>query len=806
MEEAPQDPQHQHTQHRNLGHGVSGGVSSGETAVANVDENLLQQHNCRIRLGDSTSRSKLADHPLYTTTTRPADPETQGEEGQSFFARGTTGHEVAKPGSGPAHDPPLCPCGKRARFPCKSGIPHPERGMVESRKPQTSLASSLGAPQDLPVDWGGRSRDPNTIRRVDTHSKTGQETTKIGTVDTQGRSSSVENKQALVEALGGELLVSKGDATRGVTGTNSSYIRAGTENIHRTLARLLTIHEQYGWSASAGKNHNGKQVEDGEVPHNFGEVPQHGCSAPIYAPVTRKVSLSEYETFLSESEFRLIQPWIQSAEWYTSLLRRQSKKTRPMFKNVVPTEDLQILLNAGIIEEAGQDSRNGDYVKLFFVEEKQGTRRRVIFETRAINQCIRIQEGILQKSWLPHLPEIMEFVVTSKKQRETRITAIDFKSFYYQLLLDPSVRKFFGVSINGRNYQLRVVPQGASMSVLIAQTISTAVARAYKAQSSLVYIDNIYLLNRPQNSKTFGIPFEVGFEETYNGESTIKILGVVANLQEGTMDVDQRLRQKMQELCDRRCWTVRDVLSAFGSLLYIGRVLHVPMCENAQTYQMMKDLAMICRAFLLGEVNLHESVEKKLEERMKRYLRIGVQWEPARFCHLLREEENWFEVWSDASAYGGAYVVFHMGGVEIRSWNWEKWQVDTSINFKELYACAAACEWIANNYGNTARITLMLDSQVAVMALLNGYSRSGSLNKILEKILCTTANSFYVKWIPSNENVADGPSRGLPTPKQLERPTFDVASVTMAWYGGAWRPRQADSGKALGMRPDEKDV
>jgi len=274
------------------------------------------------------------------------------------------------------------------------------------------------------------------------------------------------------------------------------------------------------------------------------------------------------------------------------------QKNRPKFNNVVAPAYVTALLSAEIVERC--PSGEGAQLKFFSLPEKNNSRRRAIFEPRWLNT--------LKPSRLPTHQDITNFAVNARSNG-SNITSIDFRSFYYQILLEPQVRKFFGVKINGEYYQMTVLPQGASMSVLIAQTISTAIARLWQAQTTLVYIDNIYLLNRSNATKSLEIPFEIGFEEEYNTESTVKILGMIINLKEETIDVDQRVRNVMETRCRLNNWTVRDVLSAFGTLLYTARVLHIPMCTTAEHTRMMKDLATTCRSFLLGEVGLDDPCE-----------------------------------------------------------------------------------------------------------------------------------------------------------------------------------------------------
>ena len=63
------------------------------------------------------------------------------------------------------------------------------------------------------------------------------------------------------------------------------------------------------------------------------------------------------------------------------------------------------------------------------------------------------------------------------------------------------------------------------------------------------------------------------------------------------------------------------------------------------------------------------------------------------------------------------------------------------------------------------RILLISDSQVVIGCMMKGRSRSIQLNTILRRIaayVMATHSLVYVRWIESDRNHADGPSRGFP--------------------------------------------
>lgn len=80
-----------------------------------------------------------------------------------------------------------------------------------------------------------------------------------------------------------------------------------------------------------------------------------------------------------------------------------------------------------------------------------------------------MEAGLALKG-LPTLSDVVAFLA-----REDKIESVDFRSFYYQIGLHAEVRPFFRLQINGRLFQMRVLPQGACFSVQVAHKITSAI-------------------------------------------------------------------------------------------------------------------------------------------------------------------------------------------------------------------------------------------------------------------------------------------------------------------------------------------
>jgi len=114
-------------------------------------------------------------------------------------------------------------------------------------------------------------------------------------------------------------------------------------------------------------------------------------------------------------------------------------------------------------------------------------------------------------------------------------------------------------------------------------------------------------------------------------------------------------------------------------------------------------------------------------------------------------------VWSDSSDFGAA-------GVDDRSgyaFGWSEEFLERSINWKETVALLGACIWKSEK---SATFALQADSSVALARVRKGFCLA---DRLLNRLLLVWARrkqdmglSVDYGWVPSEENLADGPSRG----------------------------------------------
>lgn len=302
------------------------------------------------------------------------------------------------------------------------------------------------------------------------------------------------------EDLGGD-----GDAVGRYTADNFAHDHGCVGKLPFRLLRSITegsVGRQWGLSLGDG---SGNLFSGGEDFGNHG-VSSSASEWPWYVPTVKKVSCGEMSRFLTGEEVVAAEQWLNTPETFHRLLRGIPTNRRARFKMVWPHERLRLLIDAGILEKAG-DEKTFSWVKIFAVPEAEKKRCRLIIEPRSINEAYKRNDVSLPLV-LPTLHDVENIVSQS-----STITSIDFRSFFYQILLGGSVRQFFRAYINNEVYNVCVLPQGACFSPFIAQMFAKAVTRhMFPRKHFIVYIDNIYVSNSYEDPACPCI-FDIGSEK-----------------------------------------------------------------------------------------------------------------------------------------------------------------------------------------------------------------------------------------------------------------------------------------------------
>ncbi len=139
---------------------------------------------------------------------------------------------------------------------------------------------------------------------------------------------------------------------------------------------------------------------------------------------------------------------------------------------------------------------------------------------------------------------------------------------------------------------------------------------------------------------------------------------------------------------------------------------------------------------------------------------------------------------SDASNEKGAHVVIGKDILDICFFPFPEKIARGHINAKEAYAAWKGVERASILCPNE-KITWITDSRVVYYGAKNGRSKNKDINMCVQGINDTNAWIRAV-WVPSAENVADGPTRNKEIPRKdlqnakqkfLEAPTFDISEA-----------------------------
>lgn len=520
-----------------------------------------------------------------------------------------------------------------------------------------------------------------------------------------------------------------------------------------------------------------------EAPIAMGSAPDKSNSLidwPLYTPEVKHIVANETMELIARAPPQVrtkVANWLCNEKHYESILRGVPRARRRTFDNQMSSSHVEQMLTANIIEVA-DDRPNGAECRVGMVAEPAKRRFRLLFEPRDINEVTL--DDMLEKLRLPSVREVQRTAakVTVLNEEPYVIEAIDFKSFYYQFELDWKVRRFFRCRINGRVFQLKVLPMGARFSCFIAQLVS--ICEAWKLFAGamipstieggfygdsmflhagdarargLVYIDNIFAF-RAARCKAVDTSKCVPQIGTISCSNKADVLGMIIDLEK--KEVSLRKKGEIQRL--REPVTLRDIWSVFGRCMYAAEVLHKPLCGFVTPW---RTLAKSCREFITGRSGIDEIFQLSMVEcvQVNRFIDYVNSWtsEPAKLP--VEAEPRWAFLFTDACDDGAAFARW-----ENDSWFVEAWheQREASINVKEARAILGGLRCVAPG----GSVKIYCDSQVVVACLAKGRSLSNELDDIMCDIFKTVAirrlKGIELMWIPTQEQAADAPSRGKP--------------------------------------------
>ena len=127
------------------------------------------------------------------------------------------------------------------------------------------------------------------------------------------------------------------------------------------------------------------------------------------------------------------------------------------------------------------------------------------------------------------------------------------------------------------------------------------------------------------------------------------------------------------------------------------------------------------------------------------------------------------EFWVDASSSWGIGIVFNG--------EWDAWKFNSgwdkdgrNIGWAEIVAIELGLHFAIHNGYSDVHFLIKSDNQGVIFAIEGGKSRSPEQNLVLQRItLLLSQHKLWISscYVPSVDNVADSPSRGIPPPDRI---------------------------------------
>lgn len=422
-------------------------------------------------------------------------------------------------------------------------------------------------------------------------------------------------------------------------------------------------------------------------------------------------------------------------------------------------EDVSLLMAAGKFRRCKPICS----VKAFAVPEWAKKRRRPIFWPD-INQLI--DKLMLQPSMIPK-----KAIVRRQVQRDCWSLQYDFKSWYDQIPLAPTISPFF--SFDGKDC-LAQLPMGFRPAVEVAQAITLALTdfELPDGVQCIAYIDNVrfvgpkktevirageYFKSRCQSvGAIIGTESEISQEDEFLGER----YDYVSATRRLTDKVLQKIDYILQALEDAEELTFRQLAAVFGVLFYASNVLDVQLSKKFEALRYYRLSMSKMMPWDKKIRSMPEEINDDLKNwccELKRNLAVPAFTEPTT-C------EPDLTLYIDASAYGwGCVSMKDAARPKIFAAPWsqadkEKYMVEHSVTSEPLGAERAILAAVTKD---TRKVHVFTDHSPMLFSQQRKYGKAKSYNDLVIFLQENYPNTeFIFSYVKGEDNPADLSSRG----------------------------------------------
>lgn len=416
---------------------------------------------------------------------------------------------------------------------------------------------------------------------------------------------------------------------------------------------------------------------------------------------------------------------------------------RPAISRVFSQKDVKMLFDKDIIRRG-----NADYSLMGFkVPKKEPNASRFITDCRMVNERCNIFEE--EKMRLPSFHQLTDWALTYE-----HMWSIDANAYFYHFKLKGLAANWFPMRLattRGPNFTsvlLSRMPMGFKLAPIIAQRTSNLIVHRVQQVVEIqgwnskvaAWVDNFIVFANDTNTlekvmKELQKQLSIFNIKCKDVDKSGELLGLLKTGH--TLGLKSTWIEAFQEevTLAQNCPTLpkKHIERLAGKMIWINyAVARKPLALFPHTLRLLRRLP------LLQEENISLSKEEKQE--------IGSWTELAHHKLTYVKPIDPTVVWSDARP--GILAVVYREFVFIAL-------LPDSINIAVAETIAALWGFKLAKEGSR----LMIDNTVAAFSIAKGHSTSNTINSLISNVFKgPTIGAVF--WVPSQEQVADGPTRG----------------------------------------------
>lgn len=409
----------------------------------------------------------------------------------------------------------------------------------------------------------------------------------------------------------------------------------------------------------------------------------------------------------------------------------------------------------GVLAEA-KPSDLSIVIPLFKVEKAEAETSRLVADCRPLNELLP-RPG---EMGLPGIHTVIEQLL-----RGNLLYQLDARSFFYQFPIHESLQDILLCRLGNERGKFRVMKwlvmaMGLSFAPKVAQQTALQICRLAAPYGGIIpWVDNFLFSTKTPEEMT---KLLARFEEVRNQinlelkptedkpNTTLDALGLHFDVSADQVEdhfVTMGKDFKAHLLEERGVRSARQLFGAFGALMWaVYTVWRVPLCQFPLIRNRVRDVA---SAIMSGRQKWDDPLELSSAEQNElsfmRKAAANATWTLKDLGDT--EAQEW---WTDASDHTLALILGNALATKQTSYE--------SIFASELEAVVAAV--VAST---SSVVKVNCDNMAVCQAVLKGRSKTPAGDQMLRWMVeHMTAERVQMNWVPSECNVADAPTRGVP--------------------------------------------